>query len=129
MAAQMLEKQGRQLRSQMLSSAAALIMKEKNDPFAKIKTLIQELIGRLMQKGWCDSNMAEGEAKRDRNADDIVELNAKMARGEADRDALDEEIAHLDEEIGALVESRKEAKKMRKAESKANKRDIKDAKE
>merc|ERR1719420_2760444 len=113
MAAQMLEKQGRQLHSQMLSSASVLIMKEKNDPFAKIKTLIQELIQRLLQqakeeasqKGWCDENIAEGEAKRDRNADDVLEINGKMARAEATRDTIKENLAVLDEEIAALIAS------------------------
>merc|ERR1719443_875393 len=88
MAAQLLEKRGKVLKSELLSSAAALITREKNDPFAKIKTLIQELIQRLLQqakeeasqKGWCDENIAEGEAKRDRNADDVLEINGKMAR-------------------------------------------------
>merc|ERR1719313_1298062 len=87
-AAELLARQGMLLHSSMLSSLAEQIKKKKNDPFAKIKTLIQELIGRLMQqakeeatqKGWCDSSLAEGAAKRDRNADDVAEINDEMAR-------------------------------------------------
>merc|ERR1719145_283730 len=100
----LLKNQGQHLKSALLMSLATRIAA---DPFAKIKKLIQELIERLLteaaneadQKGWCDKAMADAKQKRTYAAEEIEDLNAKMAKLEALSDKLAEELAKLQKEI------------------------------
>merc|ERR1719454_970536 len=129
----LLKGKGQQLKSTLLTSLASKIAA---DPFAKIKKLIQELIERLLteaaneanQKGWCDKAMADAKQKRTYAADEIEDLNAKLAKLEALSDKLGEEIDVLDEEIKKLEESRAEAEKNRKEEHDENMNTISEAK-
>merc|ERR1719218_490517 len=100
----LLKGKGQQLKSTLLTSLAT---KLAADPLAKVKKLIQELIERLLteaaneanQKGWCDKAMADAKQKRDYATEEIEDLNAKMAKLEATRDKLAEELATLGKEI------------------------------
>merc|ERR1719305_506945 len=110
----LLKKSGATLHSSMLTSLASKIAA---DPFAKIKKLIQELIERLLteaanessQKGWCDKSIADAEQKRDMTAEKLEALNAEMAKQEARRDTLTEELATLAKEIKELTKAQKDA--------------------
>merc|ERR1712187_605719 len=103
----LLRGKGQQLKSTLLTSLASRIAA---DPFTKIKNLIQELIERLLteaaneanQKGWCDKATADAKQKRTYAADEIADLNAKMAKLEALSDKLGEEISTLTEEIDEI---------------------------
>merc|ERR1719454_1424615 len=129
----LLKGKGQQLHSTLLMSLATRIAA---DPFAKIKKLIQELIERLLteaaneanQKGWCDKAMADAKQKRTYAADEIEDLNAKLAKLEALSDKLGEEIAVLNEDIQKLEASRAEAEKNRKEEHDENMNTISEAK-
>merc|ERR1719261_1958234 len=96
-----LREQGAKLRSTLLTSLASKIAE---DPFAKVKVLIQELIERLLkeaaneanQKGWCDKATKDPNQKRDYAAVQVSELNGEMATLEALRDKLTEELSVLD---------------------------------
>merc|ERR1711972_1193091 len=98
----LLKSQGQRLHSALLTSLASRISGSA-DPFAKVKTLIQELIERLLQeqgneanqKGWCDKATSAAEQKRTYAAEDIEQLNAEMARLEAIRNKLAEELSVL----------------------------------
>jgi len=133
MVVSMLKNNGMKLKSTLLLSLATQI---GSDPFAKIKKLIQELIERLLteaaneanQKGWCDKAMADAEQKRDMSADKADELNAKMAKLEAARDKLTEELKVLAEDILSLKEAQTEALKNRKEEKAENKETVYEAK-
>merc|ERR1719158_1917800 len=100
----LLKKEGMTLHSSMLTSLAAQMEK---DPFAKVKKLIQELIERMLQeaanesnqKGWCDKALGDAKQKRDYTADKLASLNAEMAKQEARRDTLVEELATLAKEM------------------------------
>merc|ERR1719261_1037480 len=106
-----LREQGAKLRSTLLTSLASKIAE---DPFAKVKVLIQELIERLLkeanaeanQKGWCDKATKDATQKKDYAAQQVEELNGEMATLEALRDKLTEELAVLDTEIQELKDSR-----------------------
>merc|ERR1719265_1631901 len=116
---------------------ASLAVQVAADPFVKIKKLIQELIERLMQeaadeanhKGWCDKETSAAEQSRDYNAEEIVELNGRLASNEALRDKLQEEIDVLDKEIKELEDELAKATKMRADEKAENAATIKEAEE
>mmetsp|Transcript_22935 Transcript_22935/g.64111 ORF Transcript_22935/g.64111 Transcript_22935/m.64111 type:complete len:765 (-) Transcript_22935:105-2399(-) len=134
MIASLLRSKGQQLRSTLLSSLAARIT---DDPFAKVKVLIQELIERLQKeatnelnhKGWCDKSISDAEQKRDYAARDVEELNGDMARLEALRDKLGNEIQVLASEVSALTTARAQEVRMRGEESAQNAQTVKEATE
>merc|ERR1719478_520603 len=76
--AALLAKMGGKLRSAVLSSLA---VKVREDPFAKVKTLIQDLIERLLQqeadeanhKGWCDTEISKTLKDREYRLRDVAE--------------------------------------------------------
>merc|ERR1719305_976295 len=129
----LLKGKGQQLKSTLLTSLATRIA---GDPFAKIKKLIQELIERLLteaaneanQKGWCDKATADATQKRSYAADEIEDLNAKMAKLAALSDKLGEEIKTLNAEIKELNDKRAEAEAARKEESAENANTVTEAK-
>ncbi|CAK0852005.1 unnamed protein product, partial [Prorocentrum cordatum] len=125
----LLKSKGQQLKSQVLASLVAQISAvHGDDPFAKIKTLIQELIERLLQeasneanqKGWCDKATSAATQKRDYSVEEIRSLNAEMAELEALRDKLAEELSVLADEIAELVANRKKAEEIRTKEKGEN---------
>merc|ERR1719316_1800364 len=129
-----LRSEGSKLKSTLLLRLASQIAA---DPFAKVKKLIQELIERLLaqasaeanQKGWCDKAIGDAEQKRNYAAEEVAEVNGDMAKLEATRDMLHEEIAGLEAEIAEIKESRDGATKLREEESAENAETIKTAKE
>jgi hypothetical protein len=134
--AELLRSKGDKLKSTLLTSLASKIGTGA-DPFAKIKTLIQELIERLLQeaaneanqKGWCDKATADAVQKRTYASEKIAKLNADMAELEALRDKLAEEIEVLDKEIKELIKDRDLAEKERAAEKAENKATVLEATE
>jgi len=130
----LLKGQGAHLKSTLLTALAMQIAK---DPFAKIKTLIQELIERLLQeanneanqKGWCDKATADAKQKRDYAAEEVRTLNSKMAKLEAVRDQLAEELDILAKEIKDIKDAQKQAQEERDAESAQNKATVEEAQE
>merc|ERR1719174_3650435 len=89
---------------------AALATKAAADPFVKIKKLIQELIERLLQeaadeanhKGWCDKEFGKAKQSRQYKAEAVKSLNEALAKNEAKRDKLKEEIAMLTKQLDEL---------------------------
>jgi len=132
MVVSLLRNKGSQLKSTLLISLANQV---GGDPFAKIKKLIQELIERLLQeaaneanqKGWCDKAMADATQKRTYAAEEIEDLNSKMAKLAAKIDKLGSEIDTLAEEIKAIEEDQKTATQERKEEKAENANTVKEA--
>merc|ERR1719253_1024662 len=127
----LLESKGKELKSTVLSALASKLsgpVSSGNDPFEKIRVLIQELIERLLteaaneanQKGWCDKALADAKQKRDYAAEEIADLNGQLAEGEASRDQLTEDLAVLEKEIGELKSKQEEAEKNRSEEKAEN---------
>jgi len=125
---------GEKLHSMTLKSLAA---KAAADPFKKVKGLIQKLIERLLEeskaeatkKGFCDTEMGKAEHDRDARREETMDINAKLAGLEADRDFLTEEIDMLTKAIDEETKALKLATKDRKDEKDANLKTIKTAKE
>jgi len=129
---ELLKSQGAKLKSTLLTS---LVSHVAEDPFAKVKVLIQELIERLLkeanneanQKGWCDKATKDATQKKDYAAGQVEELNGEMATLEALRDKLTEEIATLDSEIQELKDKRADAEALRAEEKAENAHTVSEA--
>eukprot|EP00927_Polykrikos_kofoidii_P008860 TRINITY_DN136_c0_g1_i2.p1 TRINITY_DN136_c0_g1~~TRINITY_DN136_c0_g1_i2.p1 ORF type:complete len:763 (-),score=192.50 TRINITY_DN136_c0_g1_i2:367-2451(-) len=123
---------GDRIHSSLLTALASRIA---SDPFAKIKTLIQDMIDRLLkeesaeanQKGWCDKSTADAEQKRDYAEGHVEELNAKMAQLEALRDKLNDELSTLTADIDELKKKRSDAEEMRSQENAENSNAVQEA--
>jgi len=132
MVASLLRDKGMKLKSTLLLSLASEV---GSDPFGKVKKLIQELIERLLteaaneanQKGWCDKAMADAERTRDNAAEKASAFNARMAKLEATRNTLQEELGALADEIQELNAAQADAKKMRAEEKEENKETVREA--
>jgi len=92
-----------------------------DDPFAKVKGLIQELIDRLVaeaaaeaeEKEYCDSEMAKTEEKKSDLEDDIAKLTAKIDKAAATSAKLKEEVKQLQAELAELAKLQAEMDKIR----------------
>jgi len=126
-------------KSAQLDSAvlAALASHVAADPFAKIKTLIQELIERLLQeaadeanhKGWCDKETGKAKQSRKLKSEAVRTLNTQLADNEAKRDELVEDTTRLGVEIQELEDSLQTLTKERQDESSQNEATVTEAEE
>jgi hypothetical protein len=132
--AALLTKMGKQLKSPVLSSLA---LKVQEDPFVKVKGLIQGLIERLLQeeadeanhKGWCDTEISKTLKDRDYRLRDVKELQTKLEGLNARHGVLSEEITELTTGIAELTEDLTNQTAARDAEKSAHETTIADAKE
>jgi len=121
------------LKSAVLASVAAHAGK---DPLAKVKKLIEELVLRLQQEasseeehhGWCVKQTKLATDKRDVNAEKVAKMNAALAKGEATRDKLQENIETLTAEKDQLEKDLQKASDIRDAEKAENETTLQDAK-
>merc|ERR1719172_102271 len=96
------------------------------DPFAKIKGLIRDMIEKLLQeaeadateKAFCDKEMHETETKKADKEATIEKLSTKIDSNNARSAKLKEEVATLQAELSALAKAQAEMDKLR-AEEKA----------
>jgi chromosome segregation ATPase len=129
----MLTQESQRLKSKDLSM---LTMKLTDDPFAKVKVLIQQLIERLIQEsideatkeGYCNKELAEAEKDRDYRFKDVMKLNTEIKGLELKKDELDAEIEELETALEQLHEDLKTAKEDREKEHALNMEEISTAK-
>merc|ERR1712087_369910 len=109
-----------QLASRM-SSAIRLGAASGDDPFAKVKSLITDMISTLedeaeqdaSQKAYCDKEMSETTAKKDELTAESDKLSTKIAQDKAASVKLKEEVATLQKELADMAKTRAEADKLR----------------
>jgi hypothetical protein len=110
-----------------MNAAARMGAAAGEDPFAKVKGLISEMIERLLKeaeadaahKGYCDKEMSETKAKKEELTDEIEALTTKIDKMSADSAKLKEEVATLSKELADLAKSQAEMDKVREEESTA----------
>ena len=130
----LLKTAGSRLKSPVLSNLA---MKVSEDPFKKIKGLIQELIERLLQeeadeadkKGFCDKEIAAATKDRDYRLRDVGDLHTEIEGLNARQDELTATKAELEAalaELNADLTNQTDARAEEKAE---NEKTIEEAKE
>uniref|UniRef100_A0A7S4VU76 Uncharacterized protein n=1 Tax=Alexandrium monilatum TaxID=311494 RepID=A0A7S4VU76_9DINO len=86
------------------------------DPFAKVKGLIQELIEKLeaeagseaTEKAYCDEQIAKTEEKKSELGYDISKLTAKIDQASAKSAALKGEVKDVQEELAILAKTQAE---------------------
>merc|ERR1719191_1737799 len=110
-----------------MAAAARMGAASGDDPFAKVKGLISEMIERLLKeaaedaahKAYCDKEMAETKAKKEELTDEIDALTTKIDKMSADSAKLKEEVAILSKELADLAKSQAEMDKLREEENTA----------
>jgi hypothetical protein len=112
-----------QLASRM-SSAMRLGAAAGEDPFAKVKGLITDMIATLeseaeddaSQKAYCDKEMGEANAKKDDLTTESDKLSTKIAQNKASSTKLNEEVATLQKELAEMAKAKAEADELRATE-------------
>jgi hypothetical protein len=130
----MLKSKGAKMNSAVLSVMA---MKLAADPFAKVKTLIQQLIERLVrektdeatQKGWCDTELAKAEHDRWYRHTDTESLSSNIGVLEARKGSLETKAVELKSSIKDLNKALTDATKIRSDEKADNKATLTNASE
>merc|ERR1719456_992342 len=98
-----------------------------DDPFAKVKGLIADMIEKLLKeaaaeashKAWCDEEFAESKEKKDKLTSTVDKLTTKLEKAKATIATLEEEVKVLQEELAALAKLQSEMDKMRADENAA----------
>merc|ERR1719174_118961 len=110
--------------AQLASRIAVVVRyggKNGDDPFAKVKGLIGDMIAKLekeaeaeaTEKAYCDEQMAKTEAKKSELGATIAKLTNKIDRDAARSASLKEEVADLQAELAALAKTQAEMDKIR----------------
>lgn len=125
---------GRSLHSPALAQLAGRLssaMEESSltgqDPFAKVKGLITDMIARLEKeasdeqthKAYCDKEYAETKKKTDELKYDIEKFNVKIDQSKSESARLKSEVAELSREIQQITQSQATADALRQEEHKA----------
>merc|ERR550537_1523415 len=98
-----------------------------DDPFAKVKGLIQDMIEKLVadaakeasHKAFCDEEMSETKAKKEDKEDELDTLSTKIDQATAKIAKLKEEVATLEAELAEIAKVQAEADKLRANEKEA----------
>merc|ERR1719389_82150 len=115
--------------AQLASRMASAIRFGANDddPFAKVKSLITDMLARLAEaaqqdadhKAFCDKEMSETNAKKAEKTAKIDKLTAKIDQMSARSAQLKEEAATLQKELAELAKAQAEMDKLREEEHSA----------
>merc|ERR1712113_334617 len=95
-----------------------------DDPFAKVKGLISDMISKLEaeadaeaeEKAWCDEQIAKTEEKKTDLESDIAKLTAKIDKASAKSAELKAEVKELQAELAALAKLQAEMDRIRQEE-------------
>merc|ERR1719440_1476603 len=125
---------GKKFKSPVLSTLA---IKVAEDPFVKIKGMIQEMIEKLLEeeadeanhKGWCDEEISKTVKDRDYRLSDIEALHASLEELNAREEKLTLEKEELEEQVATLNSDYANQTKARAEEKAENEETVTEAKE
>jgi len=131
-AASFLQAQGRRLSSRVLST---LSQRVAEDPFAKVKKMIQDMVYKLMEeaneeaehKGFCDTELGTNKMTREQKTTTVNELTASIEEMTAKISTLSDEIGDLSGQIGDIDAAVAEATAIRADEKAKNAVTVTDA--
>jgi len=123
-----IKKLARQHHSQALAQLAsriAAVAKYGDDPFAKIKGLIGDMIAKLekeaeedaTEKAYCDEEMAKTEAKKADLEDTVAKLTAKIDQAAATSAKRKAEVKELQAQLAALAKEQADMDQIRAEEN------------
>jgi len=125
-------------RAQKLGSKylALVAAQAQSDPFGKIKSMIKDLIVKLMeeanaeadQHAYCQTELATNKQTREIKSEEVEELTAELESQNALLEKLTTEIASLSDEVATIKKQQSEATNIRLAEKKTNAATVADAK-
>lgn len=133
-AAAYLHDQAERIHSEFLSTLAVRV---RDDPFAKVKKMIQDLIVRLMEQGneeashksWCDTELAYNEKVRTSRSTQVETLTSDIDQLKSSIANLGTEASELSKEVAEMESSLANQTKLRTEEKAKNEQTIKDAQE
>jgi len=107
-----------------LAEAVRSTMLTENDPFGKVKQMIQEMLEKLLKeakeeadkKAFCDKEMKETKMKIDEKETEVDDLTTSLDSSDAKIAKLKEGIAVLEGELGKIASEQKTATDMRNKE-------------
>jgi chromosome segregation ATPase len=129
-----LSERAEKIHSRVLS---ALVQQAANDPFQKVRKMINNLIMRLQEeaneeaehKGWCDKELATNEQTRKEKTEAVENLHATIDELEASIAKLTKQVADLTQAVAELDSAVAEATEIRNKEKKTNAQTVADAQE
>jgi len=115
-----------------VQSAIRLGTSSGEDPFAKVKELVTDMLAKLQkeaeedatQKAFCDKEMKETKAKKDDKTAEVEKLSTKKEQKEAQSTKLKEEVATLQKDLAEIASTQSEMDSLR-AEEKATYEQVK----
>jgi len=130
---ELLQSRAKKLGSRYLALVAS---RASDDPFAKVKKMIKDLIVKLMEeanaeanhKGFCDTELATNKQTREIKSAEVEDLSATIDKNTAEITQLTDEIRTLADEIADINAQQAEATKIRNDEKAVNQEAIADAK-
>jgi chromosome segregation ATPase len=116
-----LSKQYHSVALAQLASKIAAVARYGDDPFTKVKGLIQDMIIKLeseaqasaTEKAWCDEQTAKTEAKKQELDEDIAKLTTKIDQATARSTQLKASVKELQGELAALAKEQADMDKIR----------------
>jgi len=114
-----------------------MALRVEQDPFVKVKKMIQDLVVRLMEeaaneaseKAWCDGELKSNEATRKEKTSRVEKLHSEVDLLTATISKLGEDITELTAAVAQIDKDVAEATKNRQAEKQTNLITIQDAKD
>merc|ERR1719335_1111983 len=130
---EMLQTRAKKLGSKYL---ALMATRASEDPFAKVKKMIKDLIVKLMeeanaeadQHAYCETELATNKQTREIKSEEVEELTAELESQNALFEKLTTEITELSDEVAEIKAQQKKATEIRSEEKKTNAATVADAK-
>merc|ERR1719409_1673814 len=111
----------------MALSSLVFVLFATQDPFAKVKGLIEDMVTKLLNeanedadhKNFCDEELAKSNKAKEEKMMGMDKFQARMDKAATSRAELEESIRQLQSEIKAMDSAQAEATKLRAEENQA----------